>query len=135
MYSVCISTSSAPWQDQTSDQPPAQLGQGSHPTSSPHGSPTHNGIIDKYQSFGISEKEGESDVDEEAQLIKNDGGLENGGETVTVETTEDLSSQPKTVCLLIMIIWLLNVDIKVKYVLCVYRKRELSPCYKLSEFL
>lgn len=98
-----------PWQGQKNagvenNQPPTQYSQsGSHHCSqqSPPGSPAAlKGKSDKYQTFSFSDKEGESDVDEQIQLIESEHGLGDGRVAVIEETSKDsdLQSKPENVC-------------------------------------
>ena len=105
---------------------------GSH--QSPPGSPALNEATDKYQTFSISEKEGESDVGEEIQLIDNDLGLGNGRVMITEETTKDsdLEGKPVNVCTHHGSKSVLSISV---YPSCVCRKRQPSPCFKRLEFL
>ena len=86
------------------NQPPTEYSQsGSHPDGSqqsPPGSPALNRKSNKYQTFSFSDKEGETDVDEQIQLIESEHGLGDGRVAVIEETSKDsdLQSKPENVC-------------------------------------
>ena len=75
----------------------------SHPDGfeqSPPGSPVRNEKNDKYKMTSFSDKEDETDVDEQVQLIESDHRLGGGRVTVVEETSKDsdLQSGVENVC-------------------------------------
>ena len=108
IYTVRISLS-FPLQDQTNvgvgiDKPPNQSTQSdSHPNGSqqsPCRSPAFNEKKEKYQTFSFSDQEGETDVDEQIQLIESERGF--GDRVTAVEETSrdsDLQSKAENVCI------------------------------------
>ena len=110
IYTVHISLS-FPLQDQTNvgvgiDKPPNQSTQSdSHPNGSqqsPCGSPAFNinRKKEKYQTFSFSDQEGETDVNEQIQLIESECGF--GDRVIAVEETSrdsDLQSKAENVCI------------------------------------
>lgn len=95
-----------PWQEKNLGVENGKLPSpsGSHPSGShqsPPGTPALSGQSETYQTFSFSDKEGETDDNEQIQLIESEQGFGNGRVTVTEETSKisdpDLQSKAENV--------------------------------------